>query len=342
MVHEAARLGTTQPSFEVAAETLSRLVKVSISAPTVWRQHAEVSRHLAAKLRVEEEAVNRIAQRKEGPQAERVSAAAAIQEHASVSCDGSTVRIRGEGYREVKMVSVSEVITGSQRAKPKRTKSDKARKRQAEEGRGRQDDLKLTRHSYRALLGDKEAFGLVLGAELACRRVHRVAKTTTVNDGSDWIWDLGLTYLPRDRVEVLDWWHAVGHLWKAGEAAFGTETSRTQAWVAERETELWDGQVDAVRVALRKLPRRRGERGKALRQVREYIAQHAHRMDYARFRAEGRPIGSGTVESGEKNVVAWRMKRGGQSWSRPGADRMLAALGEVHSQRWDDRLTKTV
>jgi hypothetical protein len=72
-----------------------------------------------------------------------------------------------------------------------------------------------------------------------------------------------------------------------------------------------------------------------IRNVQEYVAQHATRMDYARFRAEGRPIGSGTVESAAKNVVQWRMKRGGQSWSPNGARRMLAALGEVRSERWE-------
>ena len=86
--------------------------------------------------------------------------------------------------------------------------------------------------------------------------------------------------------------------------------------------------------ALHQLPRRRGDRGKAIRQVKGYVDQHWERIQYERFRKEGRPIGSGTVESGAKNVVQWRMKRGGQSWSRPGATRMLAALGELHTKRW--------
>ncbi len=339
LVHEAARLGTTHPSFEVAAETLCRLTHVYISAPTVWRQHAEVSQRIETTLRAEEEAVSRIAQRRESPQSERVAARAAIQEHASVSIDGVKVYIRGEQYREVKMVSVSEAVVCETRPQERKRGRSVAPNKTAEpESRGRQDGLKLVRHSYRAGVDGKDAFSPVLSGELACRRVHRAARVTTVNDGADWIWDLVLTHLGQDRVEVLDWWHAMGHMWKAGEAALGVDTPETQAWVAERETELWEGRVDAVQAALKKLSRRRGARGKAIRQVQAYVAQHADRMDYARFRAEGCPVGSGTIESGAKNVVTWRMKRGGQSWSRPGATRMLAALGEVHSRRWDDRL----
>lgn len=156
-----------------------------------------------------------------------------------------------------------------------------------------------------------------------------------MNDGADWIWDLVEKHLPQKRVEVLDWSHAVQNLAKAAAAAYGEGTTEAQAWWTERKAELWEGQVDAVGVALLRLPRKRGERAKVIHNVLEYVTKHATRMDYACFRAEGRPIGSGAIESGAKNPVQWRMKRGGQSWSPTAAKRMLAALGELHSGRWE-------
>ncbi len=57
MVQEAARLGVTQPSFEVAAETFSRLSGLWISDTTVWRCHQEVAGQMEAQLRAEEEQV---------------------------------------------------------------------------------------------------------------------------------------------------------------------------------------------------------------------------------------------------------------------------------------------
>ena len=75
-------------------------------------------------------------------------------------------------------------------------------------------------------------------------------------------------------------------------------------------------------------------------QVKGLVDQHWKRLRNDLFRAERRPIGSGTVESAARNVVTWRMKRGGQRWSQPGATRMLAALGEVHSDRWDTTLQR--
>jgi hypothetical protein len=349
VIREAAWLGTTQPSFEIAAETFSRLTGLWISDTTVWRYHQQATVGIERQMRQEEKEVHcPVFAGQKGKVHQPVS------DHASVSIDGTTVRIRGEGGREVKMVSVSEVIVRPQRATPRRdgqpatgTGSEDRQEQgqgdvRAAEGdpgsltqkRGRQDGLKLTKHSYRVVLGDKAAFEPVLVTELARRQVTSVARVTTVNDGGDWIWEMAERLLPAHRVEILDWPHAMQNLAKAGEAAWGEGKPKAYAWLAEREKELWEGRVLEVRTALEQLPERRRARGKAIRQVRDYFAQHEPRLDYQRFREDGRPIGSGTVESAAKNVVGWRMKRGGQSWSRPGATRMLAALGEVHSRRW--------
>lgn len=318
-----AWLGTTQPSFEIAVETLSRLVGVWMSKTTLWRRHGEVAEQVERQLAAEEQELTDWGGDAE-EERERVPAQAGVEEHASVSIDGAMIRIKGEGYREVKMVSVSEV----ERVVPSKVVGKKARVENEE-------SLKLVEHSYRAMLGTKETFEAGLRAELVRRRVRDAAEITSVNDGAEWIWDLIRRYLPEKRVEVLDWSHAVQNVAKAATAAYGEGSPEGQAWLAERKAELWEGRVAAVGVALIQLPRRCGERGRAIRNVQGYIIQHARRMDYADFRAEGRPIGSGTVESGVKNVVQWRMKRGGQSWSSEGAQRMLAALGELHSGRWE-------
>jgi hypothetical protein len=322
VVRAVAWLGTTQPSFEIAAETFSRLVGVWMSSTTLWRCHGEVAGQIEQQLSAEEEGLTEWAREAE-EEKQRVAAQSAVRERASVSVDGALIRIREEGYREVKMVSVSEV---GERSEP-------GEKR--DEAGEYEDALKLQRHSYRAVLGDKGTFEPGLRAELVRRRVMDAAEITSVNDGAEWIWDLVGRYLPEKRVEVLDWSHAIQNLAKAAAAGWGEGTAEAQAWLAERKAELWAGRVDAVGVALLRQRRKRGERGRVIRNVQEYVTQHARRMDYARFRAEGRPIGSGTVESGAKNVVQWRMKRGGQSWSPSGARRMLAALGELHSERWE-------
>lgn len=346
LVREAARLGTTQPSFKIAAETLDRLARVGISDTTVWRHHGEVTSQLETELEREDQEVPYYVPWKDMEAMEWIPLHDPIEKHASVSMDGVKIPVRDEGYREVKLVSVSEVVV-----EPKQEETSSGTERvtgceeepsTSKEGevRGRQDGLRLKRHSYRAILGDKAAFTPALKGEVARRRVRQVDKITTVNDGGEWIWDLAQHYLPAWRVEALDWPHAIENLAKAGNAAWGEGEEKAQVWLDQRKTELWNGKLVQVEIGLEQLPRRYKERGQTIRRVKEYIDQHWKRLHYDRFRAEGRPIGSGTVESGAKNVVAWRMKRGGQRWTRSGATRMLAALGEVHSNRWDRRVPR--
>jgi hypothetical protein len=304
-VQEAARLGATQPSFEVAAETYGRLTGGCMSTTTLWRLTQEVGQGVQAVQEAEEEAALRIREPRDG-----VPLHDPIAEHANVSLDGTTVLTRERGYREVKGVAVSCV---------------------EKDGEG----VRLDRHSYRARRCNKEEFERVQWAE-ACRRgVSAARDVSSVNDGAPWIWDIVLTCYP-EAVEILDWPHATQHLWKAGWAAYGEGTDQAQEWVKAREGALWEGDVTAVQQALGRLSVQEEEQAEKVRQVQGYMTTHAHRMGYARFRAEGRPIGSGTIESGCKNVIGWRMKRGGARWSEEAVNRMLALLGEIHSRRWNE------
>jgi hypothetical protein len=337
LVEEAARVASKEPSFEVATETLCDLTRVDISKTIVWQHHKEVTDQILLELEKEEQEVPYWVAWQDVEAMEWIVPHDPVENHASVSIDGLTILVREEGYREVKMVSISEVIEQDETAAPDREGRRAEGLPTAEEleaRRGRQDDLKLIRHSYRAVLGDKAAFAPALKGELARRRVRDVEEITTVNDGADWIWDLTESYVPEWRVEVLDWPHAMQNLAKAAKAGFGEGTEKAKTWLEQRETELWQGQVIQVEIGLYNLPRRYKERGKAIRQVKGYFDRHSKRLEYDRFRDEGRPIGSGTVESGAKNVVQWRMKRGGQHWSPDGAMRMLAAVGEMRSKRW--------
>jgi len=319
---------------------LERLGRVSLSSSTVWRYHKEVTGQLEKDLEEEQKPPPYVRQ-EDVSAMEWVTAHDRIEKHASVSMDGVKVLLSDEGYREVKIVSVSEVVEQTEEAELGTTAAGKREEDSVvEDGQraGCQKGIKLKRHSYRAILGDKESFIPTLKGELACRRVRQADKISAVNDGAEWIWDLVKRHLPERTIEILDWPHAVENLAKAGKAGWGEGTPQAQAWLEQRKTELWNGQLIQVEIGLYQLPRRYKERGRDIRQVKGYIDQHWKRLQYDRFRAEGRPIGSGTVESAAKNVVSWRMKRGGQRWSSEGASRMLTALGEIHSNRWETRI----
>jgi hypothetical protein len=67
----------------------------------------------------------------------------------------------------------------------------------------------------------------------------------------------------------------------------------------------------------------------------DYFRDNRERMRYDEYRAQRLPIGSGTIESACKNVIAGRMKRGGMTWSPIGADGMVQIRCSLTSHRFE-------
>jgi hypothetical protein len=59
-------------------------------------------------------------------------------------------------------------------------------------------------------------------------------------------------------------------------------------------------------------------------------------MHYPQFQAQGWPIGSGMVESGNKLVVEARLKGAGMHWERGHVNAMLGLRNIVCSDRWTE------
>ena len=65
-----------------------------------------------------------------------------------------------------------------------------------------------------------------------------------------------------------------------------------------------------------------------------YFSTHRKRMDYARFRQEKLPLGSGVVESACKHYVAQRCKRSGMKWKPQGLHAVLELPAALLSNQW--------
>ena len=185
---------------------------------------------------------------------------------------------------------------------------------------------KATCQSYVAETGPMEQAGGRLYRE-AVQRGMDLAEELVVclGDGAPANWSQFGLHFPK-RVEVLDWYHAVEHLWAAARDRCGEANDRVESWVEARKQELWEGEVEAVLTALRA--------GGATSEI-HYFETNGHRMRYAEFRARGYPIGSGTVESACKRVIGARLKQAGMRWTRMGAQAVLSLRTQLLSGRWD-------
>lgn len=267
-----------------------------------------------------------IAERDESPEDRRVEVKDPIQGRGNLSSDGTLVRIRDEGWKEVKLATFSQVeVLGPE---------DKLRRAAQRKGkRAYEEVVRLSAHSYCAGLWNADTFEQYQYAEGLRRGLDQVERLSSVNDGAPWIERTTFTNFPEAR-QVIDWNHALERLWAVAHAVYG-EGTPAQEWVDQQEEALWRGAVERVIESLDALDLDRPGYPDEVKQAPGYFRHNRDRMRYDLFRALECPIGSGTVESGAKNVVKHRLRRPGRGWSRPCGQSMLAALSELHSERLD-------
>jgi hypothetical protein len=241
-----------------------------------------------------------IAERDESPQDRRVEVQDPISGRGNLSSDGTMVLVRGEGWKEVKMATFSQIEVLNADDKRRRSAQQKGK-------RAYEDVVRLSAHSYCAGLWNADTFELYQYAEGLRRGLDQVEGLSSVNDGAPWIERTTFTNFPEAR-QVIDWNHALERLWAVARAVYG-EGSSAQEWVAQREEALWTGAVDHVIESLDALDLDQPGYPDEVRQAPGYFRHNRERMRYDVFRALEYPIGSGTVESGAKNVVKHRMRR---------------------------------
>ncbi len=308
-------LGIQLPSYERAATALQRLTRLVISKSSLQQLVCEYGDRLVGIQA--QEAAAMLTVRADVAEGEAWRAILEPDsEEMAVAMDGGLVNIRGEGWKEVKIVAVSATETSSVC--------------------GEDPAVSLNRTSYRAGLWEAARFANQQWAEGCRRGLEKAKRVVCVNDGAPWIWLIvAMCYAPRC-IEILDWWHAVQKLWKLAFAVLGQENKQSQDWAEEQKSLLWAGNLRQIFRGLRLLCPRGEPLPDKVRLGIGYLFRHRWRMRYQEFRTAGCPIGSGSVESACKVVMQERMKQAGMRWSRTGAQAMLALRSVLLSQRWHE------
>jgi len=151
-----------------------------------------------------------------------------------------------------------------------------------------------------------------------------------VADGADWIWRIVEEHFPH-AVQIVDWYHALSYIRAVAQAAFTDEPPR-QVWLKEQQTALWHGQRAKVFHACRSQAALAPE---PVKRALTFFAHQRARMRYDRYRAAGYQIGSGTMESGCKQLGQGRLKIAGAQWGERGARLVAKARAAYLSGQWD-------
>ena len=153
-------------------------------------------------------------------------------------------------------------------------------------------------------------------AQRAYREARRrgfdtAARRVIIGDGAEWIWNLAAEQFP-GAIEIVDIYHAKGHLCDVAKAIYGAGTDPADRWGKARRDELDAGRIDAVLTALRA----HSETCEEARKCIDYLTHNRHRMRYPEFRAAGLCVSSGVVEAGCKLAIGTRLKRAGIALDR--------------------------
>jgi hypothetical protein len=160
-----------------------------------------------------------------------------------------------------------------------------------------------------------------------------------VADGAPWIWRRVPALMRRlgiaaeKVVLVVDFYHAVEHLWKLAALRKTWSGGERRRWVRRQRRLLLEGKVDEVIAAIDGLCR--GRASKAMAKERDYFVRNREAMAYGAVRARKLPIGSGAVESAIRRVVNLRIKGPGIFWHRDHAELMLMLRAFHKAGRWD-------
>jgi hypothetical protein len=289
--------------YQHAAQVFKRFGYSVVPPASIWRQ----TQYYGEKLRAHEE------RQQDYVSPERVKLPPPGLDHQhqkGVSLDGGMVNIRGEGWKEMKVGTISDI--------EQRLERDK-----------RTGDLVERPHacqtSYVAVLGSVEQFAPALWALAVRQGVPQAADSSVTADGAAWIWNLAADYFP-DSIQIVDWYHACEHLSGAAHALHPTDHSAAQRWYQHAQTPLFLGETHLIIAQLE---------AAGLSDCAHYFQTHKRRMFYHDFLTDGYPIGSGTVESSIKQFKA-RLTGPGMRWKRPNAERMLVIRAAVMADSFDD------
>ncbi len=130
-----------------------------------------------------------------------------------------------------------------------------------------------------------------------------------IGDGHDGIWNLFQEIAPLEyRRDILDWWHLTENLHKIGGSIDRLNSVEALLWTGKVEDAialLADCNLDAVPNFI------------------AYLTKHRHRIpNYQYLQLEGFTIGSGSVESGVKQIGR-RVKISGAQWEAKNVDQVV-------------------
>jgi hypothetical protein len=244
------------------------------------------------------------------------------------SVDGAKVRIEERSDDEKEDEKWREMKVGCWYQVDPVPESQQTKRHRKKEVIGHQA-LRARDMSYFCDIAEVDDFAPLFWATACQVKADLAPEIVFVCDGAKWIWRLIEQNFPH-AFQILDWYHAEERLEKVANDVFSKDQGTV--WLDEVRSEMWEGNTQFVISACDKLSLKSEIATKAV----TYFRNNSHRMHYDHYRKLGYMIGSGTVESGCKQIVTHRLKRSGAQWNVEGAILTAKARAAFLSGDWEN------
>lgn len=182
--------------------------------------------------------------------------------------------------------------------------------------------------SYVAHVGESKDFTPKLAFLLS-----GLSSLVFIADGATWFWNWVSEHYPNS-VQILDFWHAYEKIGQWGKTHF-KNPQECNIWCEHAKDLLLKGKVQDLLSELKGIDSQ-GDSLEKKQTLLTYLDNNSHRMDYKTYIEKGYLVGSGAVESAQRNVIQHRMKRSGQRWTIKGAQQVLNLRTTKFSNKWQN------
>ena len=201
-------------------------------------------------------------------------------------------------------------------------------------------EIHVSKLSYFSRLADASSFIDLATGEMRRRGVYKAKQASAAMDGAEWCQTFTDMHRP-DAVRILDFPHGSEHINELLDALRKEDWHFPDAMLQRCLHVLKHrGPSLLLRMADR-LPDYLAQKEEVRAQL-NYLRKREAMMQYPQFQRDGWPIGSGMVESANKNVVETRLKGPGMHWERKNVNPMLALRNAVCNERWQEMWRKAV
>lgn len=190
---------------------------------------------------------------------------------------------------------------------------------------------KIIQREYISYYGDAENFKKFLFLLAVNMGYMEMEQVVVIADGAHWIWNI-CQELFSNAIQILDYYHLKENVFE-----YYKELYKNDEEIGKKEAKKLMKKIDRgtkITTILKSIPEIEN-RPDGIVNLPNYIMYHKERILYKIYKSQNLDIGSGIIESGNKNVIQHRMKQTGMKWLEENIKAISTLRCQLFSEKWD-------